>query len=96
MTVTIKLKPEIEKRLAERAKENGLKIETYLEVFIEERLDDEIETSVEEKEKSFSETATTEEWLAEFHKWVDSHKDRGEPFLSDEALRRENIYEDRF
>lgn len=95
MTVTIDLKPEIEKRLAKKADEKGLPIETFIEVFIEDKLE-EAENSPPEKEKSFSETATTEEWLAEFHKWLDSHKDRGKPYLSDEALRRENIYEDRF
>ena len=94
MRVTIELKPETEKRLAEKAKQNGLPIETFIEVFIEDNLA-EAETSTKEKEQSFSKTATKEEWLAKFHKWIDSHKDRGEPYLSDEALRRENIYEDR-
>lgn len=96
MTVMIKLKPEIEKRLAEKAKENGLKIETYLEVFIEEQLGGEIEIPVEGKKKPFYETATTEEWLAEFHKWIESHKDKDYPVLPDEAYSRESIYEDRF
>lgn len=92
MTVTIELKPEIEKRLAEKAKQNGLKIETYLEVFIEENLDDEPETLAEEKEKPFHETATKEEWIAEFDRWIDSHKDKDYPILPDEAYSRENIY----
>ena len=94
MTVIIELKPETEKRLAEKAKQNGLPIETFIEVFIEDNLDEETENSAEEKEKSFSKTATTEEWLAEFHRWVDSHKDRNYPSIPDEALRRENMYED--
>lgn len=92
MTVTIELKPEIEKRLAEEADKKGLTIETFIEVFIEENLEEE----KGDKEKSFYETATKEEWRAEFRKWLDSHKDRGLPYLSDEATRRENIYEDRF
>jgi hypothetical protein len=96
MSVTIELKPETEKRLAEKAREKGLKIETFIEVFIEDNLKDEPKTSTEEKEKPFYETATREEWLAEFNRWVDSHRDKGYPHLSDEALRRENIYEDRF
>jgi predicted transcriptional regulator len=78
MSVTIELKPETEKRLAEKAREKGLKIETYVEVLIEEKL--------------FYETATKEEWLAEFHRWVDSHKDKNYPVLPDEAYSRENIY----
>ncbi len=95
MTVTIELKPETEKRLAKEADKKGLPIETFIEVFIEDNLE-ETEISEQEKKKSFSETATTDEWLAEFHKWLNSRKDRGAPYLSDEALRRENIYEDRF
>lgn len=92
MTVTIKLKPEIEKRLAEKAKKNGLPIETFIEVFIEENLEEE----TKEKEKPFHETATKEEWQAEFRKWIDSHKGKNYPSIPDEALRRENLYEDRF
>ncbi len=92
MTLTIELKPETEKRLAERARQRNLKIETYLEVFIEESFDDENETPAAEKEKPFYETATKEEWLAEFHRWLDSHKDKNYPVLPDEAYSRENIY----
>lgn len=95
MTVTIELKPETEKRLAKEADKKGLPIETFIEVFIEDNLE-ETEVSKQKKKKSFSETATTDEWLSEFHKWLNSRKDRGAPYLSDEALRRENMYEDRF
>ncbi len=58
MTVTIELKPEIEKRLAEKAKQNGLPIETFIEIFIEDNLEEETETATKEKEKSFHKTAT--------------------------------------
>jgi hypothetical protein len=37
---------------------------------------------------------TKEEWLKAFREWADSH-DTDTPILSDEALRRENMYEDR-
>ena len=94
MTVTIELKPETEKRLAEKAKQNGLPIETFIEVFIEDNLEEETKTATAEKEKSFHETATKEEWLAEFHRWIDSHQDKNYPSIPDEALRRENMYED--
>ena len=90
MTVTIELKPEIEKRLAKEADKKGLPIETFIEVFIEENLEEE----KEEKEKPFYETATKEEWRAEFRKWLDSHKGKNYPSIPDEALRRENMYED--
>jgi len=42
-------------------------------------------------DKPFWATATTEEWLAAFHEWVDSHKDG--PGLPAEALRRETMYD---
>lgn len=91
MTITIDLKPEIEKRLAENAKKNGVPLETFIEVFIEDNLQ-EIEGTP--KEKPFHETATKEEWRAEFRKWLDSHKGKNYPSIPDEALRRENMYED--
>jgi predicted transcriptional regulator len=91
MTVTIELKPEVEKRLAQKAEEKGLPIETFIEFIIEDKLE---EAEEQPKEKPFHETATREEWRAEFRKWLDSHKDRGLPYLSEEATRRENIYED--
>lgn len=95
MTVTIELKPETEKRLAEKAKQNGVPIETFIEVSIEDNLA-EAETSTKEEELPFAKRATTEEWLAEFHKWIDSDKDKDYPVLPDEAYSRETIYEDRF
>jgi hypothetical protein len=35
-----------------------------------------------------------EEWFRQLREWAESH-DRTTPLLSDEALRRESIYEDR-
>lgn len=45
---------------------------------------------------SFYTTSTHEEWSAEFHRWVDSHKEEELPVLSDEAMSRESMYPDRF
>ena len=45
---------------------------------------------------SFYETSTHEEWSAEFHRWVDSHKGEDIPVLSDEAMSRESMYPDRW
>ena len=45
---------------------------------------------------SFYTTSTHEEWSAEFHDWVDSHKGKNIPVLSDEAMSRENMYPDRW
>lgn len=95
MNVTIELKPETERRLAERARRRNLRIETYLEVFLETSLEDENETLVQEKDAQFQETAADEDWSAKFHRLLNNRVDKGEPFLSDQATRRENIYEDR-
>ena len=59
-----------------------------------------IEDKLKESESQPEETTShkslsKEEWIAEFNKWVDSHR-TDTPLLSDEDLRRENIYEDRF
>ena len=43
----------------------------------------------------FSETSTHEEWSNEFHQWIDSHKNRNIPVLSEEAMSRESMYPDR-
>ncbi|MGH9946485.1 MAG: hypothetical protein ACRD6X_04730 [Pyrinomonadaceae bacterium] len=91
MTVTIELKPKTKERLAIIAKKNGKTVEAYLEEFIEEKTN--AETDEGKKEVA---AESTNERTDRFHRWLDSHKDRGGPFLSDEALRRENMYEDRF
>ena len=41
------------------------------------------------------ETLSPDEWKKVFHAWIDSH-DPDLPVLPAEALRRENIYEDRW
>ena len=91
MTVTLELKPETERRLAKKAEENGLPLENYIEIFINDNLD-EAESDI--NEKPFYETATKEEWIDEFDQWLDSHKGKNYPSIPDDALRREYMYED--
>jgi hypothetical protein len=43
----------------------------------------------------FQETASPQEWNHAFTEWIDSHKDMNLPSLSDEAISRESIYEER-
>jgi hypothetical protein len=45
---------------------------------------------------SFYATSTHEQWSAEFHEWLDSHKGRDIPVLSEEAMSRESMYPDRW
>jgi len=58
MIVTLRLKPEIETRVAAKAESLGKTVETFLVEVIEENL------GGETKEKPFYETATDEEWEA--------------------------------
>jgi hypothetical protein len=63
---------------------------------------DQVEGSVEvtlrpieaERKVPLCESLSAEEWIKQFHEWLDSH-DPDLPVLPDEALRRESIYEDR-
>ncbi|MEA5512314.1 hypothetical protein VB715_21305 [Crocosphaera sp. UHCC 0190] len=48
----------------------------------------------EAEERPFYETATTEEWIAAFREWAESHS-HDSPMLSDEAISRESIYGER-
>ncbi len=44
--------------------------------------------------ENLQETISTDEWIESFNQWA--YRDRGElPAIADEALRRENLYEDR-
>lgn len=50
--------------------------------------------TLQEKLVPNRETETAEEWIHRFHAWVDSHAG-STVVLSDEAMSRESIYEDR-
>ena len=58
MTVTLKLKPEIESRASAKAKSSGKTIETLLVEIIEEKF------ARESGDKPFYETASEAEWIA--------------------------------
>lgn len=63
--------------------------------YLEELLD-RLNQKTTEKADHFYLTATHEEWSAEFHRWIDTHKGEDIPVLSDEAMSRESMYPDRF
>ena len=54
-----------------------------------------IKSEVKPKERHFQETATPEEWVKAFREWVESHRGRNYPPLSDEDISRESIYGER-
>ncbi len=48
----------------------------------------------EDQKPPFWATATPEEWVANFHQWLESIRaEESGPPLPDEALRRENMYD---
>lgn len=47
-----------------------------------------------ERKPPLYESLSAEEWIRQFHTWLDAH-DPNLPVLPDAALRRESIYEDR-
>lgn len=47
-----------------------------------------------ERKLPLYESLSAEEWIKQFHAWLDSH-DPNLPVLPAEALRREDMYEDR-
>ena len=85
MTYTIDLKPELEPRLAEEAARHQQDATAFLRQIVEERL-------ATTPEQPFYETATAEEWSRELRRMV-VHSDA--PYIPQEALRRENMYEER-
>ncbi|MEM8832556.1 MAG: hypothetical protein AAGE96_24935 [Cyanobacteria bacterium P01_G01_bin.19] len=53
-----------------------------------------LSSKIEEQENANK--TSIQERLAAFDDWVGSHRGQNLPSLSDEAISRENIYEDRF
>ncbi|MDJ0578629.1 hypothetical protein [Crocosphaera sp.] len=47
------------------------------------------------KPSHFQEKASPQEWNNAFQEWIDSHRNKNLPCLSDEAISRENIYGER-
>lgn len=86
MTVTLELTPEEEARLRTEAGRQGRDETALLRQVVQNWL-------APETTRPFSETATLEEWTQELHRQVNDFV--GVPHLTSEALRRENIYEER-
>jgi hypothetical protein len=98
MTLIIELAPEEEAKLSSDAARQGLAASEYAHRLLIERLGLVQSTpshqAAEDGQLPFYVRATAEEWKCEFEAWSQSHG-RTTPLLSDEALRRESLYEDR-
>jgi hypothetical protein len=82
MTVTLKLKPEVEAGLLEQARASGMTLDEYLLSMVEGVV-----------LLKAQESSSAEERAAAFEAWSAGH--RPTPFLSDYAVSREAMYEDR-
>jgi hypothetical protein len=90
MTLTIDLPPHMEEQLVSEARKRGLAPTDYARRLIESQL-----PPTKPEEQSLWETLSTEAWIRAFQEWVDSHDYVTAPPIPLEALRRENLYEDR-
>lgn len=86
----LELTPEIEQRITEEAERHGQRPSDYAVALLRSALP----ATFEAKERPFYETASPEEWARKFREWAESHSYVTAPPLSDEALRRENMFED--
>ncbi len=82
MTITIKIKPELEAGLLAQAEALGMSLEEYLLSVVEGTVVPNIQG-----------TASAEERAAAFEAWARSHAPFAPP-LSDSAVSRESIYDD--
>ena len=83
MTLTLELTPELEQQLQHEATRHGQETEAYALLLLQNAL----------PEPSY-ETRTPEERAQAFLEWAHSPVNVTAPPVPDEALRRENMYED--
>lgn len=83
MSITLELKPEVERRLRARAEREGMDVKTLLER--------EIESLAGPEPRPFYETATPEERAQVFREWASRRRSDAPP-LPDEAVSRDAIY----
>jgi hypothetical protein len=84
MAIHIELRPELEHRLAEQARAQGVTISSYLEFLLDRSL-----TGAEGNQAFLP----PEDWSRELRRWGKEFP-RQRPLLSDEATSRENLYDD--
>jgi hypothetical protein len=88
MALTLDLPKDLEASLASQAQAHGMTLEAWLQRIVAEH------AHANAQPRSLQDELTPEEWVRQFHAWTQSH-DRTTPLLSDEAISRESIYQDR-
>ncbi|HEY6347329.1 MAG TPA: hypothetical protein VIY49_38060 [Bryobacteraceae bacterium] len=89
MTITLKLTPEVEAGLLAQAQATGMTLDEFLARQLEALTRAAVPSPAQP-----SAPAATEEWEKELEEWLDSFPQH--PVLSDEALKREDWYPDRW
>ncbi len=91
MNLTLELPPEMSDRLRDEADRHGLSVEDYARRLLQESL----MTAVSEPPATARQPLTDEEWEREVQAFEEECADIDAPEIPLEALRRENMYEDR-
>jgi predicted DNA-binding protein len=86
MTLMIEMPPELESRLKAEAEKRGQDAAAYARTLLESLL-------LPARERPLYE-GSLEEWKRAFREWGEAHR-TDTPAIPLEALRRENLYEDR-
>jgi hypothetical protein len=81
--MNLNLNPDIEARLLALAEASGVSVEDFLRRVVEEK------NGITQLQR-----LSPDEWETQFDEWADSLPER--PLIPDEALRRENLYPDRW
>jgi hypothetical protein len=89
MPSTLELPPEVAAKIAVQAAERGVPIEEYVRLLVAEQ-----EGKVESRPTPSRQTPNPQERARLWREWAESH-DPDTPLLSDEAISRESIYQER-
>ena len=94
MSVTLNLTPEIQAGLLAKAQAAGLSLDQFVSRQLEALTQVSAPASLCEPAGEGADHITAEQWENELDSWVNSFPQK--PVLSDDALRRENWYPDRW
>jgi hypothetical protein len=95
MTLTVVLTSEEEARLFREAAERGLEISEYARRVLTEQLTGRNQNGDDSSDKvAFYRRTSAEEWKHALQRWSQNHS-TSTPLISDEMLRRENMYDER-
>lgn len=84
MAINIELRPDLERRLAEQARAQGMTLSSYLESLL---------GNGPGLMPHATDTSSAEEWSRELQRWAEEFPGQA-PLLSDEAISRDSIYGD--